>query len=170
MITLMLIVLSYFVAVCLGWFIHFFLHCEIFGVAVYKYHLFAHHRNMQIAHHSDLDRYSIIEHFIWLAFIITFELLVLMLIPLEYALIFMITSILYAIMFYYIHDNVHFKHSFLNHFKWFRRLKARHLLHHRHGGIIRFEKKLGDECPNIAFGGPVGGRFIDKILKAERRQ
>lgn len=169
MYTLFIIILSYFIAVCFGWLIHLFLHSEIFGFAVYKYHLFAHHRHKEIAHHSDLDHYSIIEHLIWLSFIIVLELAVFLLFPLYYLLIFIITTISYAVMFYYIHDNVHFKHSFLNRYKWFRRLKARHLTHHRCGGIIRFEKKLREECPNISFGGPIGGIFLDKLFHADHK-
>lgn len=167
---LLFIIGSYFLAVCIGWFIHFFLHCKIWGVAIYKYHLFAHHRHKEIANHSDLDRYNIIEHIIWLSVILAVECAAFMLFSLMYSLIFIITTLLYAVAFYYIHDNVHFKHSLLNQYKWFRRLKERHLIHHRYGGIIYFEKKLRDECPNISFGGPIGGKFMDKLFNADYKE
>lgn len=163
------IVISYYVAVFVGWFIHFFLHCELFGFKVYKYHLFAHHKKLTIASHSDMNRYNIIEHLIWLSFIVLANVLILVFVPLQYSLIFLVIAIIYGSFFYYVHDNVHFKHSFLNRYKWFRKLKARHLIHHRWSGVITFKKPLSEECPNIAFGGPVGGIFIDRIFKAEKK-
>ena len=163
------IVISYYFAVLLGWLIHFFLHCEIFGFKVYKYHLFAHHKNLNIAHHSDMNRYNLIEHLIWIFFIGLAVLLVAVLVPAPYNMVFVGVAILYASFFYYVHDNVHFKKSFLNRYRWFRKLKSRHLIHHRWGGVITFKKPIQEECPNIAFGGPVGGVLLDKLINAEKK-
>lgn len=169
MFTLLTIIAGYYLSICLGWLTHFLLHCEIFGLRFYKFHLLAHHKKIKIANHTDINFYNIIEHLIWLSLYFIVNLVFLALLPLYYALILIATLTVYAILFYFIHDHVHFKHSFLKRYKWFRALKTRHLVHHRHGNVIRFKQSLHEECPNIAFGGPIGGIFIDKLVKADRK-
>ncbi|CAM4459017.1 MAG: hypothetical protein LEGION0398_MBIBDBAK_00862 [Legionellaceae bacterium] len=162
------IMVTYFVSIILGWGVHLLLHCKIFGYPFYKFHLLAHHRKKFIANPLDLNLYNIIEHLVWLTFYALFLLIFYLILPPLHFWVSSITFTSYAIVFYIFHDLIHSKDSFLNQYIWFKKVKSRHLLHHRFAGIIEFKKSLKEECPNISFGGPIGGVLLDKLINAYR--
>lgn len=155
--------------VFLLWLTHYVLHQRVLGIPFYRIHLGAHHRIDHVDEYV-LDVSSTVEHMVWAGFTLAASIAYLALFPSWVAILLITELLMFAACIYYIHDEYESAAaSWLERFKWYRRGKTSHILHHSYRPEInKTEDKEQHQgfrrSVNYCFGGPITGALMDRLL------
>jgi sterol desaturase/sphingolipid hydroxylase (fatty acid hydroxylase superfamily) len=153
------------------WLVHLLLHQRILGIPLYRVHLGAHHRIDYVEDYV-LDVSTVVEHSVWGAFTLLTSTIYFLLFPGWIAILLIAELLASAAWSYYLHDEYENPDSKLKRFKWYRRGKALHQLHHSY----RPEKDAGNihrafhHSVNYSFGGPLLGALMDRLFGTYREK
>ena len=140
------------------WLVHFLQHRRILGVPFHFIHLKAHHDPELPRTDPDTHRlYVVLGHAHWLSMVILIALLYHRFLAPWMAATLIVDGLLLSGFLYYSHAEYDNAKSWLLRFEWFRRGRALHGIHHG-----RFESF--DASRNYAFGGPLAGFLMDRLL------
>ena len=140
------------------WLVHFLQHRRILGVPFHFIHLKAHHDpELPRTDHVTHRLYVVLGHAQWLGMVILIALLYCRFLAPWMAATLIADGVLLSAFLYYTHAEYDNPRSWLLRFEWFRRGRALHGIHHG-----RFESFNASR--NYAFGGPLTGFLMDRLL------
>ena len=151
------------------WVVHFLQHRRILGVPFHAIHLKAHHERELPRTDPDTHLlYVVLGHLQWLSMVSLIALAYQRFLAPWMAATLIVHGVLLSAFLYYSHAEYDNDKSWLLQFEWFRRGRVLHGIHHG-----RFESF--DASRNYAFGGPLIGFLMDRLLgtymePARRRQ
>ena len=141
-----------------AWLIHYLQHRRIFGIDFHQIHLRAHH-DVTLRHADPVAhrRWMIVGHAQWLVMISTAAAAYFAFLVPWAAAVCVAEAFIMGLFTYYFHREYDNPRSWLARFRWFRRARALHGIHHGDFGSF-------DRSRNYAIGGPITGFLMDHVL------